>query len=363
MDMESTPVIEEWIEDQELHVQVEMIDGNEGYQFAFYLMCGSERTATNWYQPGNQATFRLKKGGLYRVICFVRQNGEKTGKPYESGRVFRINMEPDPTGVNRSGKVPLSIFGSCVSRDVLECEANQERAIQLKTYVARQSIVSAVSQPVPCDARRIQLKSAFQRRMVLCDFQKTSFDLFTGDGSQYILVDLIDERFDLMKIGRAYITLSDEAEASGITRDYLIEKRFGIGSACVKKKRLRSHYYVDARRLEEYIRDFAERLKNIYPEERILLHRAKMQDYYLNSDGSVRRFPLNHLYNNARINRLLDYMYDYLESCLPHAPVIDFSGLYYADQNHKWGLSPMHYQKEYYDRVYQEIMRIATQDC
>lgn len=360
--MESEHTIEEWIEDQTLHVRIGMIDGNESYQFAFYLMRGSERAATIWYRSENRAAFRLNRSGLYRVICFVRRNGEKTGKPYESGRVFRINMEPDPTGVNRSGKVPLSIFGSCVSRDVLECEANQERAIQLKTYVARQSIVSAVSQPVPCDAQRIQLKSAFQRRMVLCDFQKTSFDLFTGDGSQYILVDLIDERFDLMRIGRAYITLSNEAEASGITRDYL-EKRSGIGSARVKKKRIGVHYYVGARRLEEYIRDFAKRLKSIYPEEHILLHRVKMQDYYLNSDGSVCKFPLNHIYNNERINRLLDYMYDYLESCLPHASVIDFSGIYYADQNHKWGLSPMHYQREYYDRVYQEIMRIATQDC
>lgn len=362
--MEGVPAIEEWIEDQELHVRVGITGGNESCQFAFYLMRGSERVAVIWYRPENQATFRLKKSGLYRVICFVKRNGEKTGKPYESGRIFRFDIGIDPIGLNQNNcKVPLSIFGSCVSRDVLECDANQERTIQLKTYVARQSIVSAVSQPVPCDAQHIQLKSAFQRRMVLCDFQKTSFALFEGDGSQYILVDFIDERFDLMKIGKAYITLSNEVETSGITRDYLKEKQFGIWSARVKKKRLRSHYYVGARRLEEYIRDFAKRLKRIYPEEHILLHRVKMQDYYLNSDGNVCKFPLNHLYNNARINRLLDYMYDYLESCLPHAPVIDFSDVYYADQNHKWGLSPMHYQTEYYDRVFKEILRIATRDC
>lgn len=363
MEMKGAPVIEEWIEEQTLHVHVGMPDGNEGCQFAFYLMCGSERTATIWYQEKNQGAFQLKKSGLYHVICFVQQNGERAGRPYESGRVLRFEVEPAQVCFNQTHKVLLSIFGSCVSRDVLECKSNQERTIQLKTYVARQSIVSAVSEPLSCDEQRIQLQSAFQRRMVLCDFRKTSFSLFAEDGSQYILIDLIDERFDLMKIGKALITLSNEAEASGVTKDYAKESRLGLRSARMKKKRLRSHYYVGTRRLEEYIRHFADRLKKIYAEERIILHRVKMQDYYVDLGGNVCKFPLNHLYNNARVNKLLGYMYDYLEDCLPNAHVIDFCDVYYADQNHKWGLSPMHYQAEYYERVYQEIMKIASQSC
>lgn len=363
METKGVPVIEEWIDGQTLHVHVGMSDGNEECQFAFYLMRGSERIATIWYQQKDQIVFQLKKSGLYHVICFVQRKGEKTGTPYESGRVLRLETEPVRTGLNPIHEVSLSIFGSCVSRDVLECPSNQDRTIRLKTYVARQSIVSAVSEPLHCEEQRIQLQSAFQRRMVLGDFQKTSFDLFAADGSQYILIDLIDERFDLMRIGKTWITLSNETETSGITKAYSRENGRGLRPTRVKKKRVRSHYYVGIKRLEDYIRCFSERLKTVYAEDHILLHRVKMQDYYVDSGGSVCKFPLNHLYNNMRVNRLLDYMYDYLEKCLPNAPVIDFSGMYYADQNHKWGLSPMHYQAEYYERVYQEILSIASQCC
>lgn len=39
--------------------------------------------------------------------------------------------------------------------------------------------------------------------------------------------------------------------------------------------------------------------------------------------------------------------------------VIDISQNYHADENHKWGLSTMHYQPEYYKDVAKEIEKIV----
>lgn len=45
---------------------------------------------------------------------------------------------------------------------------------------------------------------------------------------------------------------------------------------------------------------------------------------------------------------MLKYMYDFTEKYVKRLKVIDISDKYSADENHKWGLAPMHYQQEYY---------------
>ena len=66
--------------------------------------------------------------------------------------------------------VTVNIFGSCVSRDVLEMQ--QERKIQLQNYIARESIVSALSPPAFLNMDQLNLDSNFQRTMVAHDFHK-----------------------------------------------------------------------------------------------------------------------------------------------------------------------------------------------
>ena len=39
---------------------------------------------------------------------------------------------------------------------------------------------------------------------------------------------------------------------------------------------------------------------------------------------------------------------DYLEKYMPKAHVINICDKYCADENHKWGLAPMHYCDKYY---------------
>ena len=75
--------------------------------------------------------------------------------------------------------------------------------------------------------------------------------------------------------------------------------------------------------------------------------------------GRIRRFPRNHLVNNARINTLLEYMENRLKQNLPGMKAVDISKGFCADEQHKWGLSPMHYQKEYYEQVLSKIVLLT----
>lgn len=51
-------------------------------------------------------------------------------------------------------------------------------------------------------------------------------------------------------------------------------------------------------------------------------------------------------------------MYQYIQTELKCPNVIDECLDYKADENHKWGLAPMHYQKEYYEEIVELVKDI-----
>ena len=53
--------------------------------------------------------------------------------------------------------ININIYGSCVSRDSLEYQ--QERKIQVVNYFARQSVISAVTPPVPINEDDLSIAS------------------------------------------------------------------------------------------------------------------------------------------------------------------------------------------------------------
>ena len=90
--------------------------------------------------------------------------------------------------------VRVAVYGSCVARDTVEA-AGADR-MDLITYVARQSLLSAGSDAAghfPVDA---QIDSAFQRRMMLSDFAgdlESRLESVAED-AEVLLWDLADER-------------------------------------------------------------------------------------------------------------------------------------------------------------------------
>ena len=49
--------------------------------------------------------------------------------------------------------------------------------MNLKSYIARQSVVSSVSKPISITYNDIQLNSEFQKKAVFNDFNKNTFDI------------------------------------------------------------------------------------------------------------------------------------------------------------------------------------------
>ena len=260
---------------------------------------------------------------------------------------------------NISGMITINIFGSCVSRDVLEVQ--QERKISLRNYIARESIVSAISQPLLLEKNRLNLDSNFQKNMVIHDFQKDAFALFEKDKSDIIMIDFIEERFPLVKIGNSYVTYSNELMTSGyMDEPKLIRWHKKVYPMRWLGKEKSGKWKVGKTNIDKVITEFAQRLLTLYLPKQIIIHEVYLSDRYLNCEKQACFFPKNHLKNNKQMNEKYEYMYRKMKRCIPDAHVINCSKNYMADENHKWGLSPMHFQKEYYEKVLEEINKILV---
>jgi hypothetical protein len=226
----------------------------------------------------------------------------------------------------------LGIFGSCVTRDLFEDSALRP---SLARYTSRSSLISAVADPVALDAERVRLDSAFQRRCVLEDFDKRFLAELEGERLDWLVVDLIDERFDVLRTAASYVTCSSAYQSAGLELD-------GGG------ERVRRLTGEAAALLEHAAASFAARVSAVLAPERVIIHRAHWMTRY--RDGAaVRDFPADRADFAAHHNAALDDGYDALERHLGgRARTIALDDRrYLADAGHRWALEPYHYEPDY----------------
>lgn len=241
--------------------------------------------------------------------------------------------------------IQINIFGSCVTRDVFAFQENQQFTVG--EYIARQSVVSFLSKPFPFDESCIHLSSAFQRKQILSDLNKDGFTRLKNNPGDYLIIDLIEERFKIGKICDAYFTDSNELDASGFFDQYKAK--------LYESRMLHGKVFFRCRNMAKYISGFAEQLLKLYKPEQIIIHEIYLATHFLDQERQVQRFPENYVRYAQTMNEKLTYMYQYLKKRLPKTHCIAVSNHFLADQNHKWGLAPMHFQAEYYRTVLEEL--------
>lgn len=243
--------------------------------------------------------------------------------------------------MDKSVPLRLLIFGSCVSRDILNHQGNAEK-IFLVDYYARSSFASLGLQP--CDERveLSKIDSAFQRRMVerdlckafFCDLERLSFDI--------LLIDLIDERFDLyISDESSGCTLSNELYSSGF--QCASTRGFVVPSGSEKFWQL----------WEKGWECFVKKLLSAEMLDRVLVN----QVFWSTRTESGGNFEPT--YSRKRIdaaNLLLERMYNRMRVDLQSSQFICFeSDLMNGSINHRWGLSPFHYIDAYYQEAIRQL--------
>ena len=229
----------------------------------------------------------------------------------------------------------VSIFGSCVSRDSLDFTPD---LFEINCYFARSSFASLSSKPYQGSMDFLDLmESDFQKKMVKHDLAKDVFLENTFSDSDVILIDLIDERFDLIQ--------------------------FACGSNCTLSLEL-SHviksindYKVFRSNSLNYLGLFEKGFKKFIKSIEVPLSRIRIiETYWAEADDKNERIDTKLSKKN---NLKLFLLYSIVKKYLPDTSFIKVPSQYLITSNtHKWGAAPFHYIDEFYYYILDEIKKV-----
>jgi len=224
----------------------------------------------------------------------------------------------------------IFIIGSCVSRDVFRLP---HTAI-IADYVARSSLASAFDHlPWEADWAVVEasIASPFQRRLVTIDLQKRLPSLLRETDYDLILLDFIDERFNLIELNGQVATLSNELSVTNLHKT----------SPATKVEP------TDPQRHEKWRYGLSQLLE-------IAGHRGV--PVFLNKVLWATHDNLGNAFDPSSIqhgNALLEKLYSEVPDevrVISHSPET-----LVGDVDHVWGRSPFHYSRAVYETVLKEL--------
>lgn len=232
----------------------------------------------------------------------------------------------------------IDILGSCVTRDAFEFN---KKDYEILSYFARTSIISLYSNRLNMNQEDIKLSSSFQKKMVYFDLTKKFTNYINNTKSDFLIIDLIDERFRKANVLDSIITYSNEFKNSKLNYKFSFISQNNIKKLWFEKAQ---DFIIDLRK---------------YNPSKIVLHKAYWKESYLDENNNIISFD-----NQGQIkenNALLYSFYSYIENLLDDEGinVIEIAG-YHADSKHKWGISPFHYEDAYYNEFMKKLSDITN---
>lgn len=242
---------------------------------------------------------------------------------------------------NESRKISLSILGSCDSRDTVRIydEINSTNDdIYISSYIARNSIAAAISPSIAHSKDSLNIDSPFIKKCVSLELSKTAIKetIASLKSNNYILLlDFMDERFDLMEVDGSLATLSWDYRK---TQHYQSNKSGKIIPFDSHDKKIQI-----VKGLKKLIEECAKKI----PINNIFILDLPMANHYI-ENGALVSFD-NDKYQLERFNSFLKEIISLLKETITGINVISPpSWMIYGDKNHLWGAHPYHYNKLLY---------------
>jgi hypothetical protein len=241
----------------------------------------------------------------------------------------------------------IGIWGSCVTRDTFELGGEFDGEL---TYHARSSWISQASPTGGAVPTTVPEGTGFAHRMVSEDRDHSILERTAGTAPDLVIFDLIDERFDVVKVGDAYYTVSDyygRLELEEPLRDAATE-------TVPFRDQAREPLFAAA------AADLAPKWLAALPDTRFALHQAW---YTARAADPAYRFYSSAPTHVAWSNRRLAAHYAALRTAFGqrlHIIEPNRRDHLIADAEHKWGLAHFHYVPSYYEQALAQIEGIAS---
>lgn len=256
----------------------------------------------------------------------------------------------------------FSILSSCICRDAFGYQINSCHEVE-KFSQSSSPLTWFYLNDEP--KKKLELQelgfvdklSNFQKRCVINDFNKSVLDYYDIK-SDFFITDLVS----LACTGLGKVIYDDKSEhyfsySNWFNIAYqqgLKQKIEGVVS------KVNSLSMLNESIIQDIISKYISWIKGLgYKDEEIILVANKKVSTY--TDGELfYLFPENALRDKE--NQILDKLYDEFKKQLPKCNVIKMPVDVYADTRHVWGLTDLHFCKEYYDYLYMCLDLIATRE-
>ena len=229
-------------------------------------------------------------------------------------------------------KKKILILGSCVSRDTLNYDYENE--FKLEEYYARSSLISLYSGKGLKNLDFLnQLSSPFQRKIVNYDLSKTFVEKIGILEFDILLLDFIDERFDIFEFNDgSKCTLSSEI----LSTDFL-----QIHQGKIIKSGSKEHLEL----WKDSWNNFVKHLKLLNILDKLVIQKSY---WALNNDKKIDYANINYLKDRIEnANNYLQQLFNYIMKDISPNQIITSSNTI-GLSNHVWGESPFHYIDLYY---------------
>ncbi len=233
----------------------------------------------------------------------------------------------------------FAILGSCVTRDIFSELGLDE---YVGEYRARTSLHTFFEEPIGIE-RMPNLEiitSSFQRRMVEADFRKKDIEMEDCD---YLIVDFIDDRFNIALFENSRVTLSLELSK-------VIDQ---IGDTILAFERGSDEDFSRWRKS-------CEKFSKHFTGAKTILHSSRFATHQL-VDGELKENDKQSMI--LKMNYLLEkYEQIFIEEVAPIWIMKVDQEKIVSNVQHKWGVAPFHYILPYYREAFDKLKEFYSKD-
>lgn len=282
----------------------------------------------------------IPMNGCLRLSVFPNRNRSKVMESYAGtssiSEVLGSNLTNYCWGER---KYNIGVWGSYNSRLVVQFLINGSGNKRI-FHFSNSSVVSVMSEEKLRDSE-FEMTNQYRKDALTADWGKhfrKQFDKLV-DQMDYILIDMLEERFDLLKQGDTYITQSDALKDLNVNLDME-----NVTQGALLKTDI----------WNEKMQQFVKMLKSRLPDSKIIVLELYLSETYYDGE-EYKEFP--DVREIREINGQLKRIYELFYQYCPKAYHIKLEQQFqYAAYNHRYGCIPSHLNYMAYfelaDRIY-----------
>lgn len=326
---------------------------DKGIQFRIMIQIQNSKTNALTWMPlfiGNEQQIEASRMALSDELDAVVK-----GMPHEPLKIMIVNH----VGANlfRKSPVRLAILGTCYTRGAFDSNPYFNPGYKSKYNIVytqfHSSIASLMSKPVHFPETLFKDRKTIEKAYIACDFEKLFFTELSEANADYFLLDLYPDAV------RDLVVFDDQHL---ITGSFYLRNRTFLQSLQGKM------HFVSHDEEETFLQywraaadRFSEKIVQLFPQERIILQKARMTNSYYDKNHQVHYFS-DQLDLVKRSNMFFRFMESYLLKRLPHIHTIDLNQYGYIGQyNHPYGQSTNHYEPAYYKKLIQKLDQVILE--